>query len=82
MEEKWLVCEVHPGMFSDEKLVVYRPPAGEPVHLFVPSRDAEGDDKSGRVRVRVFRRNDRPWAVLPSEYSESTSVDEADLVAS
>lgn len=80
MVEHWLACEIRPGMFSDERLVIYRPPTGEPVHLLVPSRDVEGDEQQGRVRVQVFRRDNIPWAVIPSEYSESTPVNEADLI--
>lgn len=63
MSEKWLSCKVEQGMFSDENVVVVTNVNGESVSFFVPKSTIE----NGRVRVMVFEKDQKLWAVLPTE---------------
>ena len=77
---KWLVCEVKPGMFSDEFTVIVKTRSGEAVAVFVP-RDA-ANEPAGRVRVDVISNvSGRAVATLPDEQPSVVEVESANLVA-
>ena len=78
--DRWLTCRVDKGMFSDELAVTY-PATGEVlVSVFVPADAVRGQQGGlGKVRVNIFRRGDTTFAILPTEYSESVAITEADL---
>jgi len=77
MSEGWLKCEVLPGMFSTEVVVVVRIRDGREFKFFVP-RDAVSE---GKVRVRVTNGGTFFWATLPTDYPNSAvPVREEDLV--
>ncbi|MEZ6056147.1 MAG: hypothetical protein R3C01_05540 [Planctomycetaceae bacterium] len=77
----WLTCLIYKGMFSDEVVISY-PSTGEPVFSdFVPSDRVSGEPGTiGRVKVRVFERNGKQIAILPTCYSDSVLAAPQDLV--
>ncbi len=78
MPEGWLKCEVLPGMFSNEAIVVVRDLEGCPHRYFVPL-DAVS---AGRVRVRVSNGGDLLWATIPTAQPSSVvAVKQEDLIA-
>ncbi|MFI5401449.1 MAG: hypothetical protein ACHQ1G_00720 [Planctomycetota bacterium] len=78
MPEEWLKCEVLPGLFSNEAIVVVRDLAGHAHRYFVPL-DAVSTD---RVRVRVSNGGDLLWATIPTAQPSSVvAVKQEDLVA-
>ena len=76
-EQRWLTCRLDKGMFSDERAVTY-PPQGElQKSVFVPEQEVQGGiGTSGRVRVRVFRRDGHLLAVLPTPRHDVVEVEE------
>jgi hypothetical protein len=80
MSERWLRCAVLKGMFSDELAIVYSG-NGKEVSFFVPRDQVIGEVNSeGKLKVRVFRQDHTPWAVVPDEYQTAIPVAEADLL--
>ena len=79
-EERWLTCRITKGMFSDERVVTYPAEGETQISAFVPATAVEGNPgERGRVRVRVGRINGHLMAVLPTEYSDLVTVQEADV---
>lgn len=79
----WLRCRVDSGMFSDEVAVTY-PKNGEwQKSVFVPRRcvrtESGKDSEIGEVQVRVFIKDGRRYAVLPSSRQDIVRADESDL---
>lgn len=87
MNEKWLKCTVHEGMFSDEYSVTVAPKqrSGRDVtSVFVPRdlvRRKSEDSPEGLLQVRVYRQGSTWWAVLPSENQVAIPVGDADLMS-
>jgi hypothetical protein len=77
---QWLSCRLDQGMFSDE-IAVTHPPVGQALlSVFVPASAVSGKPKGlGKVRVQVTRQGNSTLAILPTDYSESVTVTEADL---
>jgi predicted Mrr-cat superfamily restriction endonuclease len=79
-EVRWLVCQVDKGMFSDERAVTYPASGNILKSVFVPATEVHGTPgQQGRVRVRLFRRNNLVMAVLPSENQDIVTIRESDL---
>jgi hypothetical protein len=79
-EERWLTCRITKGMFSNERVVTYPAEGEKQTSVFVPATAVEGSPgERGRVRVRIGRLNGHLMAVLPSEYSDLVTVQEADV---
>ncbi len=81
MDEKWLVCEVLKGMFSDEVVVRYSSPGNEGYSFFVPKDKVRFRDSRGEVIVRVVEQGGAPYAVIPTEDQAIIPVREEDLVS-
>jgi len=82
MAVTWLRCRILKGMFSDEFAVEVSAPGGKPTSFFVPRKDVRGNvDQDGEVRVRVIRKGENAWALLPTETPVEIPIREADLVA-
>jgi len=83
MTERWLKCNVFKGMFSDELVVRVWPKDHHTMSFFVPKNRVEGcssgEGEEGKLRVKVFRKDDITWAVLPTDYQESIPVRDEDL---
>lgn len=78
--EGWLKCRVVKGMFSDEFTVVVHRRGNGTVEFFVSSKDVKKQaDETGTVRVKVFQRQDGPWAELPTPYRDAVPVEEGEL---
>jgi hypothetical protein len=76
MHDRWLVCGVDKGMFSDEMAVEYRDRSYFILKRFIETMQAG----QAKVRVRVFDQSGRTWAVLPTEDSATIAVEQKDLV--
>lgn len=79
--EGWLSCRLDSGMFSDEVAVTY-PATGEwQKSVFVPSEHVRNFalNATGEVRVRLFERDGKRFAVLPTSYRDLVLIDAADL---
>jgi hypothetical protein len=82
MGERWLVCEILKGVFSDEVAVRYVVRDREGVSFFVPRDKVRIRDKNrGEVIDRVVVRGGAPYAVVPTEDQAMIPVREEDLVA-
>ncbi len=82
MAVTWLRCRILKGMFSDEYAVEVSAAEGKRASFFVPKEDVRGDiDQDGKVRVRVIRKGQTAWALLPTETPVEIPIREADLVA-
>ncbi|HRX85098.1 MAG TPA: hypothetical protein P5572_08775 [Phycisphaerae bacterium] len=90
MSERWLKCEIHKGMFSDECAVSYDPAHGRRLSVFVSRSDVRFEGRNGggelfarprpgQVRVRTFSEGTRVWAVLPAAEQPCVPVQESDL---
>ena len=80
MEDAWLRCEVHKGMFSDERAIVWRWQGGREESDWVPANKVRGEDGTiGAVRVKVYEVDGVLWAMLPTDYSDSIIPDPADV---
>jgi len=80
MSEKWLLCRIAKGMFSDETAITYSWPGSRETSVFVPSQFVRKDDgDTGRVKVLVFSKGPQTWAVLPNENREEVLVRAADI---
>ncbi len=65
--KQWFKCRVHPGMFSNERIVEM----GGRDH-FVAERSVRNEkDGRGEVEVKVVEYKGEKWAVLPTNYSDS-----------
>jgi hypothetical protein len=81
MFEAWLKCAVSKGMFSDELAVQCQPLGGAPRSFFVPkSKVADVANAEGRLHVRIFKKDQTVWAVLPTENKAIIPVDESDVM--
>jgi hypothetical protein len=77
----WLKCKIFKGMFSDEKAVLISSLEGREISCFVPKELVQGgEDAVGKVQVKIRRKNNRVWAILPTETSTMVAVKDADLV--
>jgi hypothetical protein len=63
-------------MFSDELAVRY----GKSSYFVPKSTVRETNDREGRLKVRVFRKNQRMWAVLPTDDQAIIPIEKEDLV--
>jgi hypothetical protein len=80
MSEKWLLCRISKGMFSDETAVTYSPPGSRKTSVFVPSKFVKMDTGDiGRVKVLVFTKGGQTWAILPNENREEVLVRADDI---
>jgi hypothetical protein len=80
MGERWLLCKIVKGMFSDELAVLVRTTSGEEVSVFVPRDRVQGSvDEEGRVKIRSFEAQSKLWAVLPNETQTVIPVDAGQL---
>ena len=78
MRQAWLLCEVRPGMFSDEVVVEVVTTDGNLKSFFVPKEATQNADK---VRVQVTRRSGIPWVTLPTAHPyNAIPVRESDLI--
>jgi hypothetical protein len=89
MQDKWLKCEVGPGMFSDEYVVTIKLGIELMSETSVCSRFVakefvkhELHNAVGLLRVRAFQQNAKWWAVLPTEDQEAILVGDSDLTSS
>jgi hypothetical protein len=81
MNENWLRCTVFSGVFSDEVAVQVTPKEGDHVAFIVARNQVVGDhNQTGKVRVRVYRKGQTAWAILPTENQAVIPVNESDLV--
>lgn len=84
MNERWLKCRVYKGVFSDELVVSVSPKRTHRRSYFVPKDQVQGnapaEGEEGKLRVKVFQRDDTTWAVLPTEYQETIAVRDEDLL--
>ncbi len=79
MQEKWLLCAIHKGMFRDELVAQYGSES-----FFVPRDKVQQEGASGatgKLRVKSFERDSNWFAVLPTDYQDVLSVEKGDLVA-
>lgn len=77
MSDRWLICDVFKGMFSDELAVKY-----DTSSFFVPRSKVKNEHPEahrGKVLVKSFSRNSEWFAVLPTEYKTVISVNASDL---
>ena len=66
-EERWLLCQLDKGMFSDEMAVTYPPQGKWQKSVFVERSAVKGGAGDvGKVRVVVMRSDGSIIAVLPS----------------
>ena len=80
MHDAWLKCEVHKGMFSDERAIVYRWRDGREESTWVPADKVRGENGTiGAVRVKVYELDGVEWAMLPTDYSDSIVPAPADV---
>ena len=78
MKQAWLLCEVRPGMFSDEVVVEVVTTDGTSKSFFVPKEVITNGD---RVRVQVTRRAGVPWVTLPTAHPyNAIAVRDEDLL--
>jgi hypothetical protein len=78
--DRWLVCRLDKGMFSDEVAVTYPASGRALLSVFVPLTAVSGKlDGVGKVRVQVAQQGHTTLAILPTDYRESVTVTEADL---
>lgn len=82
MTKQRLKCRVLNGMFSDERVIVFRRRSGEEYSAFVPASKVRGGlDSEGDVAVDVYQDNGVTWVVLPTEYSDNLPVNSEDVVS-
>jgi hypothetical protein len=79
-QEYWLECQLDRGMFSDEIAISY-PPVGQTIHsVFVPISVVRGTPGyRGKVRVNVFKRHGKTFAVLPTPERAIVAVADQDI---
>lgn len=78
---RWLICRLEKGMFSDEMAVTYPAVGNALVSVFVPATEVRGQQgETGKVRVQVTHRGNTTVAILPTDYQESVAVQDTDLV--
>lgn len=81
-EERWLVCRVDQGMFSDELAVTYPASGKWQKSVFVERTAVDGaPGGNGRVRVRVIKRDGNMMAVLPSPSQDIVYVQAGDITS-
>ena len=83
---RWLRCEVHEGVFLDERTVRIALPRGGVLEAFVPASDVReaarpNRDSAGQVNVTLVQVSDGYWVLLPGENPHLVPVREMDLVA-
>jgi hypothetical protein len=79
-EQRWLVCRIDQGMFSDELAVTYPAQGKWQKSVFVERNAVIGDAGSiGKVRVGVLRKNGSIIAVLPSPERDIVYADAGDI---
>jgi hypothetical protein len=77
MAESWLLCLWFRGMFSDECAVKY-----DESSFFVPASAVNRtDDQKSKVKVRVFKKDNALWAVLPTVNQDIIRIRPQDLVS-
>jgi hypothetical protein len=80
MAQQWLKCRVSEGMFSNERVIVFRGKGNDSIEEFVPADMVEvREGQEGRVRVFIVTRDDGPWAILPTPYSKTVPIDKEQL---
>ncbi|MGL4465192.1 MAG: hypothetical protein ACRDD1_02045 [Planctomycetia bacterium] len=79
-EEGWLQCRIDKGMFSDELAVTYPADGEGRKSVFVSKNAIDGTaGQTGKVRIKVVRRNGALFAVLPSSNQDIVTVRDGDL---
>ncbi len=82
MTTTWLNCQVHKGMFSDERAVAFVLSSGKAYSAFVPQQLVRGEiNHAGQVLVSAFQDGDAWWAVVPNEYRDVVAVKSTELVS-
>lgn len=73
----WLRCSILKGIFSDERVVKIKEQS-----FFVHRDQVQGNvDQPGKVKVRILRKENGVWAMLPSEDGTMIQVSPDDLEA-
>jgi hypothetical protein len=68
--KQWFKCRIHPGMFSDERIVEI----GER-DFFVEEKSVRNEkDGYGDVEVRIFEMGGTKWVELPTNYSDAVPL--------
>jgi hypothetical protein len=75
--QKWLVCKIVKGMFTNELTVTIKNSSGLAVSVFVPKEAV--CQYSSLVKVYHFQLNGQDFVVLPDEYKTQVSVNAEDL---
>ena len=76
MNESWLKCRLHDGMFSDEVVIELSSGRSYFVNL---DRIKRNDGERGIVRVRTLESGGATWAIMPTEDVDVIQVESGDL---
>ena len=77
MTKGWLRCSILKGVFSDECVVKIKERS-----FFVNRDQVQGNvDQTGRVSVRILKKDNLVWAMLPGEDGSMIQVSPEDLEA-
>ena len=77
---RWLKCCVVQGMFTNERIIIVHIRGNGSIEEFVPEDEVSGEGVDGRVKVRLFHQDERPWVVLPTPYGKTIPIEEDQLI--